>query len=368
MTSTKNLSHLLNPLNKGLSLKNRVVMAPLTRGRAGEERTANSLMAKYYAQRAGAGLIISEGTAISERGYGWTHSPGIYTKEQTQGWKQVVDAVHEQGTKIFLQLWHTGRASHRSFQPNNQRPVAPSAIKIEGSEAHTPNGKKSYETPRALETAEIPEVVEEYRQAAANAKQAGFDGVEIHGANGYLIDEFLQSKTNHRTDQYGGNIENRYRFLQEVVEAVLSVWDAKCVGVRLSPNGNFNDMGSSDYRETFTYVAQQLNRYGLAYLHLLDGLDFGFHELGEQMTLAEFRKVYDGVLIGNCGYDRTEGEQAISSGDADLVAFGRAYISNPDLVARFANNWQLNPDPEMDIWYSPGAKGYVDFPTYQEAS
>lgn len=366
--TTTNVPHLLKPLEKGLSLKNRVVMAPLTRGRAGESRTANALMAEYYAQRTGAGLIVSEGTAISKQGYGWTHSPGIYTAEQTAGWKQTVNAVHERGSKIYLQLWHTGRASHSSFQPNNDLPVAPSAIKIEGAEAHTSEGNKPYETPRALDTEEIPRVVEEYRQAAANAKEAGFDGVEIHSANGYLIDEFLQSKTNHRTDKYGGSIENRYRFLKEVVEAVLTVWDANSVGVRLSPNGSFNDMGSPDYRETFTYVATQLNSYGLAYLHLLDGLAFGFHELGEPMTIAEFRKIYDGVLIGNCGYDRTDGEKAIADGNADLVAFGRPYISNPDLVARFANNWKLNPDAEMDIWYSPGAEGYTDFPTYHEAN
>lgn len=367
MTIT-NMPHLLSSFQlKDLSLKNRVVMAPMTRGRAGEERTANALMAKYYAQRAGAGLIISEGTAISQQGYGWTNSPGIYTPEQTIAWKQVVDAVHEQGSKIFLQLWHTGRASHSSFQLNNQLPIAPSAIKIEGGEAHTPNGKQPYETPRALATAEIPLVVEEYRQAAANAKEAGFDGVEIHAANGYLIDEFLQSKTNHRTDQYGGSIANRYRFLQEVVEAVLTVWDAGRFGVRLSPNGSFNDMGSPDYRESFTYIAQQLNSYQLAYLHLLDGLAFGFHELGEPMTIAEFRKIYAGVLIGNCGYDRTDAEKAIASGDADLVAFGRSYISNPDLAARFAHNWELNPDAEMNVWYSPGAEGYTNFPAYQPA-
>lgn len=367
MTSTTNLPHLLSPLDQGLSLKNRVVMAPLTRGRAGSDRTPNVLMSEYYAQRAGAGLIISEGTAISKQGYGWSHSPGIYTQEQTQAWKQVVDVIHKRGAKIFLQLWHTGRASHSSFQENHQLPVAPSAIKIDGAEVHTPDGKKPYETPRALETEEIPRVIEEYRQAAANAKQAGFDGVEIHGANGYLIDEFLQSKINQREDKYGGSIENRYRFLKEVVEAILTVWDAGSVGVRLSPNGSFNDMGSADYWEAFTYIVKQLNGYGLAYLHLLDGLAFGFHELGKPMTLADFRKIYDGILIGNCGYDRNDAEQAIASGNADLIAFGRAYISNPDLVARFANNWELNPDADMDVWYSFNAKGYTDFPTYQEA-
>ncbi|MEL6496524.1 MAG: alkene reductase [Cyanobacteria bacterium J06623_7] len=368
MTSATTVPNLLQPLNKGLSLKNRVVMAPMTRGRAGEARIANALMAEYYAQRAGAGLIVSEGTAISPRGYGWTHSPGIYTPEQTKAWQQTIERVHQQESKIYLQLWHTGRASHSSFQPNNQLPIAPSAIAISGSEAHTPEGKKPYETPWALETEEIAGVVEEYRQAAANAKAAGFDGVEIHAANGYLIDEFLQSKTNQRTDKYGGSIENRYRFLQEVIEAVLTVWDAGSIGVRLSPNGSFNDMGSSDYRETFTYITQQLNSCGLAYLHLLDGLAFGFHELGEPMTISEFRKIYDGVLIANCGYDRHDGEKAISEGNADLVAFGRPYISNPDLVERFANNWELNLDAKIDVWYSPGAEGYTDFPTYKETT
>ncbi|MDJ0568538.1 MAG: alkene reductase [Pleurocapsa sp. MO_192.B19] len=365
MTSKTNVPHLLSSFElKDLSLDNRVVMAPLTRSRAGKERMPNALMAEYYAQRSGAGLIITEGTTISPQANGWLHSPGIYTNEQTEAWKQVVDAVHAQGGVIFLQLWHTGRASHSSFQENNQLPVAPSAIKIEGEGVHTAKGKQPRETPRALKTEEIPQVVEDYRQAAANAKQAGFDGVEIHSANGYLIDEFLQSKTNHRTDKYGGSVENRYRFLKEIVEAILTVWDAGRVGVRLSPNGSFNDMGSPDYRETFTYVAKQLNSYQLGYLHLLDGLAFGFHELGEPMTLAEFRKVYDGVLMGNCGYDRADAEKAIAAGDADLIAFGRSFISNPDLVARFAHNWELNPDPDQSIWYSFEAEGYTDFPTY----
>ena len=363
---TTNVTHLLSSFKlKELSLKNRVVLAPLTRARAGADRIPNALMAEYYAQRAGAGLLISEATAISQQGFGWVNAPGIYTDEQTQAWKQVTDAVHAKGTPIFLQLWHTGRASHSSFQVDNQLPVAPSAIKIEGMEAHTAQGKQPYETPRALETEEIAQIVEDYRQAAVNAKEAGFDGVEIHSANGYLLDQFLQSKTNHRTDKYGGSIDNRYRFLKEVVEAVLTVWDAGQVGVRLSPNGNFNDMGSSDYRETFTYVLEQLNSYKLGYLHAIDGLAFGFHELGEPVTIAELRKVYDGVLMGNCGYDRNSAELAISSGDADLIAFGRAYISNPDLVARFANNWELNPDADMAVWYSSDAKGYTDFPTYQ---
>lgn len=365
MTQT-NVPHLLSSLEtKDLTFRNRVVMAPLTRSRSGAERMPNALMAEYYAQRAGAGLIITEGTTISPQANGWLNSPGIYTEAQTQAWKKVVDAVHAQNGLIFLQLWHTGRASHRDFQVNNQRPVGPSAIGLEGSEVHTPKGKKLYETPRALETAEIPNVIEDYRQAAANAKQAGFDGVEIHGANGYLIDEFLQSKTNHRTDLYGGSLENRFRFLKEITEAVLTVWPASRIGVRLSPNGVFNDMGSPDYRETFTYVAEQLNTYNLGYLHILDGLAFGFHELGEPMTLAEIRKVYSNTLMGNCGYDRNSAESAIASGDAALIAFGRSYISNPDLVDRFAHNWELNADSDPSTWYSFEAEGYTDFPTYQ---
>lgn len=357
---------LLTPFSlKGLQLKNRVAMAPMTRARAGAERLPNPLMAEYYAQRAGAGLIVSEGTTISLQANGWQHSPGIYTDAQTDAWKQVVDAVHARDSVIFLQLWHTGRASHPSFQPDSQLPVAPSALRIESGEAHTPEGKQPYETPRALDTDEIPQVVVDYRRAAANAKAAGFDGVEIHGANGYLIDEFLQSKTNRRTDRYGGSLENRYRFLQEIVEAVLTVWAPERVGVRLSPNGSFNDMGSPDYRETFLYVARQLNQYGLGYLHLLDGLDFGFHELGEPMGLAEFRAVYDGPLMGNCGYDRADAEQAIAKGDADLISFGRPFISTPDLVERFAHARELNPEADTSVWYSFDAEGYTDFPTYE---
>lgn len=353
---------------QGLSLKNRIVMAPLTRARSGVERVPNSMMAEYYAQRATAGLMITEATTISKQANGWLNSPGIYTDEQAEAWKQVVEAVHAKGTPIFLQLWHTGRASHSSFQENGQLPVAPSAIKIDGDDIHTPIGKQPRETPRALETEEIPLVIEDYRGAAERAKRAGFDGVEIHAANGYLIDEFLQSKTNHRTDQYGGSIENRYRFLKEIVESILSVWSASRVGIRLSPNGNYNDMGSLDYRESFLYVAQQLSHYGLAYLHVVDGLAFGFHELGEPMTLAEFRKVFTSPLIGNCGYTQETAEVAIREGDADLIAFGRPFISNPDLVDRFANNWSLNPPADMNVWYSFDREGYTDFPAYQKAS
>lgn len=339
----------------------------MTRARAGEERMPNLLMAEYYAQRANAGLILTEATVISQQANGWQNTPGIYSDAQRSAWKQVVDAVHAKGTPIFLQLWHCGRASHSSFQENGQLPVAPSAIAINGDYIYTPTGKQAYETPRSLLTDEVPLVVNDYRKAAERAKIAGFDGVEIHAANGYLIDEFLQSKTNHRSDRYGGSLENRYRFLQEIVESILTVWSSDRVGIRLSPNGSYNDMGSPDFRETFLYVAEQLNSYGLAYLHLLDGLAFGFHELGEPMTLTEFRAVFSGSLIGNCGYTQETAEAAIRDGHTDLIAFGRPFISNPDLVDRFANSWPLNPPADTKIWYSFDREGYVDFPVYQEA-
>jgi N-ethylmaleimide reductase len=369
MTVTTSSPTLLSPFNLGdLALKNRVVLAPMTRSRAGEERMPNSLMAQYYAQRASAGLLITEATVVSKQGIGWLNTPGIYTEAQAEAWKEVVDAVHAAGAPIFLQFWHCGRASHSAFQENGQLPVAPSAIAIQGDPIHTPAGKQDHEIPRALETDEVPLVVEDFRKAAERAKMAGFDGVEIHSANGYLLDTFLQSKTNHRSDRYGGSLENRYRFLKEITEAVLTVWPANRVGVRLSPNGAFNDMGSPDFRETFLYVAQQLNTYGLAYLHLLDGLAFGFHEQGEPMTLAEFRTVFHGPLMGNCGYVQETAEAAIQDGNADLIAFGRDFISNPDLVQRFAYGWPLNPPAEQQIWYSFEEEGYTDFPIFQTAN
>ena len=349
-----------------LKLPNRIVLAPMTRSRAGVQRVANRLMAEYYAQRSEAGLLITEATTISEQANGWNESPGIYTDEMTAGWKHTVNAVHERGGVIFLQLWHLGRSSHSSFH-DGKPAVAPSAIKIDEPYIHTPTGKQPHEVPRALETDEIPRVVDDYRQAAQRAKAAGFDGVEVHAANGYLIDTFLQSKTNERTDQYGGSVEKRFRFLKDVVEAVASVWPANRVGVRLSPNGSFNDMGSPDYREQFTFAASQLDQYSLAYLHVMDGLAFGFHELGAPMTLADFRQVFRGPLIGNCGYTQQTAEAAIAAGDADLIAFGRPFISNPDLVQRFKHGWPLAEPAEVSDWYLPtGAKGYTDFPTFAQ--
>ncbi|MCR9293412.1 MAG: alkene reductase [bacterium] len=365
----KNARPLLEPFQlHDLELRNRVVMAPLTRARAGASRIPNALMAEYYAQRASAGLIITEATTISEIANGWNESPGIYTDAMMQGWKTIVDTVHARDGKLFLQLWHCGRASHSNFHPG-KLPVAPSAIKLQGDYIHTPQGKQAYEVPHALETAEIHQTIQDYAEAAKRAKAAGFDGVEVHSANGYLLDTFLQSKTNRREDEYGGSIEGRFRMLAEVLQALFQVWPSERVGVRLSPNGAFNDMGSPDFREQFLYAAQQLNTKNLAYLHVMDGLGFGFHQLGKPMTLDEFRGVYSGVIIGNVGYTRESAVERIGSGAADLIAFGRPYISNPDLVERFANDWELSPEADVSNWYTPGgAKGYTDFPRAVEAS
>jgi len=356
---------LLQPFQLGdLALPNRIVMAPLTRGRAGKERLPNATMAEYYVQRASAGLIIAEATTISEQANGWLESPGVYTDAMEAGWKAITSAVHAAGGRIFLQLWHMGRASHSDFH-GGSLPVSASAVKIVGDGVYTPLGKKPYETPRALETREIAAIVADYRRAAARARAAGFDGVEVHAANGYLIDQFLQSKTNLRTDEYGGSIEKRARLLREVVEAVSAEWPENRVGVRISPNGVFNDMGSPNFREQFTHVATMLDRCGLAYLHVVDGLAFGFHKLGEPMMLAEFRSVFSGRLMGNCGYTLESAEKAVADGLADLVAFGRPFISNPDLVERFRHGWPLAAPAEMADWYSPtGAKGYTDYPAY----
>ncbi|QPJ61901.1 MAG: alkene reductase [Candidatus Nitronauta litoralis] len=359
---------LLSPFQIGdLTLKNRVVLAPMTRARAGRERMANDLMEEYYVQRSTAGLLISEATVISKQGIGWINSPGIYNEEQSQAWKKITKAVHDHESIIFLQLWHTGRASHSAFH-DGELPVAPSAIKINGEYIHTPEGKKDFETPRALKESEIPAIVEDHRKGAIRAKEAGFDGIEIHSANGYLLDQFLQSKTNKRTDRYGGSLENRCRLLLEIVTAVTEVWPANRVGVRLSPNGNFNDMGSVDFRETFIYLARQLDKTGLAYLHVIDGLAFGFHELGEPMVLNEFREVFSGPIIGNCGYTQETAENAVKENKADLIAFGRHFISNPDLVDRFRNGWPLAEEADMSSWYSFEKKGYTDFKFYMDES
>lgn len=360
-TTTKHsTARLLSPVQIGdFKLPNRVVMAPLTRSRAGEDRIANELMAEYYTQRASAGLIISEATSISPAGLGWVQSPGIYTDKMVDGWKIVTDAVHAAGGRMVMQMWHCGRASHSDFH-GGQKPPAPSAIKLDdGEQIHTPEGKKDREVPRAMTTDEVQQTVDDYGKAAANAKRAGFDGVEIHAANGYLIDEFLQSKTNHRGDQYGGNVANRTRFLLEIVDRVTQEFDAQRVGVRISPNGVFNDMGSPDFREQFTFVAKSLDPKNLAYLHVMDGLAFGFHEIGEPMSLSELRRSYRGCVIGNCGYDYDQASERVAAGDADAIAFGRPYISNPDLVERFATGGPLKDPYPVQYWYSHGAEGYT---------
>lgn len=349
-----------------LTLRNRIVMAPLTRARSGQARIPKPIMAEYYAQRASAGLIITEATTVSAQGNGWVESPGIYTDAMAEGWQKVTEAIHAKGGTVFLQLWHCGRASHSDFH-EGELPVSASNVRLNGDHIHTPAGKKDYEKPRPLELDELPGVIADYRAAAKRAKEAGFDGVEIHCANGYLLNQFLESRTNHRTDAYGGSIENRARLLLEVVEAVCKEMPANRVGVRLSPNGEFNDMGSPEYREQHSYVARELDRFGLAYLHVMDGLAFGFHKLGEPMTLREYRSLFNGPLIGNCGYDLNTAQAAVACGDADLIALGRPFLATPDIVERYEKGIPLNPDTPMSTWYTPtGVEGYTDQPTAEE--
>ncbi len=353
--------NLFQPFTLGnLHLKNRIAMSPMTRGRAGIERVANDLMAEYYFQRSGAGLIITEATVISKQGIGWIDSPGIYNHAMVEGWRKVTERIKPTNTPIFLQLWHCGRASHSDFF-DGELPVSASAVRLNGDQIHTPLGKKPYETPRPLSIDEIKSTVEDYRKAAQNAKDAGFSGVEVHGANGYLINQFLDASTNLRDDQYGGSIANRFRFFKEVMEAVLTVWESDQVGAHISPNGVFNDMGCEDFREIYLCAAEELNKLELGYLHIVDGLAFGFHEQGEPMTLAEFRPIFKNVIIGNCGYTCKDAEQRLAQGHADLIAFGRPFITNPDLPERFKNDWPLNPAEDMSLWYTPGSAGYTDY-------
>lgn len=375
----------MSPIKMGdLQLPNRIVMAPMTRGRAGPSYTANSLMAEYYSQRASAALVITEGTHTSLVARGWYEAGEIYTDDHVEGWKQVTDAVHDKGGRIFCQLWHTGRASHSSFRKDMKEfpgdlalSVAPSAImrsSHSGKQKYTPEkGDVDIETPRALTIEEIKKIPEEFLNASQKAKEAGFDGVEIHCANGYLFDEFLQSCSNKRTDEYGGSFENRFRIVSEVLEAVLTVFDSSRVGLRISPNGVFNGMGSEDYRESFLYYAKRLTEYNLGYLHVMIGLGFGFHEKGEPMTMKEFRDVYPGIMMANVGYDAESAEKEIADGDTDLVSFGRPYLANPDLVERFQADAPLAEPKGQETWYSsaeyrPGPTGYTDYPTMEEAS
>lgn len=366
MTETRDL---FTPIHVGpYELPNRVVMAPLTRMRAGGGFVPGPINAKYYAQRAAAGLIISEATQVSQQGQGYPNTPGIYSEEQVQGWSWITDAVHAQGGRIFLQLWHVGRISHPEFQPQGAAPVAPSAITPAG-EVVTPSGSHPYVTPRALGTEEIPEIVAQFRRGAQNALSAGFDGVEIHAANGYLLDQFLRDGTNHRTDAYGGSITHRTRLLREVTEAVIQVWGAQRVGVRLSPSGTFNDVFDTDPLATFTTVVEQLNDYPLAYLHLVEPRVDGISQMDPEHDLSThyFRGIYRGTLIGAGGYTRETGNAAIARGDTDLVAYGRLFIANPDLPKRFQLNAPLNT-PDRSTFYGGTEQGYLDYPTLEDAS
>ncbi len=356
---------LLQPYELGsYTLKNRIVMAPLTRNRAGEGNVPHSLNAEYYKQRVSAGLIITEATQISPQGQGYPLTPGIHSAEQVEGWKQVIQTVHEAGGVIFLQLWHVGRISHPSLQPNGALPVAPSAIAPAEGKAATFSGSQPFVVPRALTLEEIPGIVEDYRRAAQNALEAGFDGVEVHSANGYLLDQFLNDGTNHRSDEYGGSIANRSRLLMEVIEAVVSVWGRDRVGVRLSPSGSFGNVFDSDRKALFTYVVKELNRFNLSYLHLVEPRVHGnVTAENPDMTLssAYFRTIYPGTIIGAGGYDREIGEATLNAGDADLIAYGRLFISNPDLPERFALNAPLNPY-NRSTFYGGDGTGYTDYP------
>lgn len=363
-----NVDPLFQPLEVGaLSLPNRIVMAPLTRSRADHATLApTALHAEYYAQRASAGLIIAEATQIMPEGQGYAWTPGIYSDEQIAGWKLVTDAVHAKGGRIVLQLWHVGRISHRDLQPGGKQPVAPSAVKPEG-QAFTASGFKDMETPRALEIDEIPSIVAQYARASENAIAAGFDGVEVHGANGYLLDQFLRDKTNKREDAYGGSIENRARFLLEATEAAIKAIGRERVGVRLSPISAVNDCDDSNPEPLFTYVTEKLSELGIAYLHVIEGKTGGDRAPAGGFDLSVLRKAFKGVYMGNNGYDAELAARRVADGEVDLVAFGRPFISNPDLVERIRDGAAFAPIDQATL-YGGDAKGYTDYPTREQAS
>lgn len=352
---------LFSPVKLGsIQLNNRIVMAPLTRNRAGEGGVPQDINVTYYAQRATAGLIITEATPISEMAHGYPALPGIYTEAQIAGWKKITDAVHAKGGKIVIQLWHVGRISHPSLLPNSALPVAPSAIKPAG-QAFTYQGLQDYVTPRALDIGELPAIVQDYVHATKCALAAGFDGVEVHSANGYLLDQFLRDGCNQRTDAYGGSFENRARLLLEVVDAVVKTAGADKVGVRLSPVNPFNDMHDSNPQALFEYVADALNRFNLAYLHAVEG---GIHGGGkaDPFDFVAFRKRFNGGYIANLSYDKARGNAAIASGHTDAVAYGVPFIANPDLVERFRKDAPLNA-ADANTFYGGTEKGYTDYPS-----
>ena len=335
------------------NLPNRVIMAPLTRCRASDGRVPNELMREYYQQRASAGLIISEATSISPTGVGYPDTPGIWSKEQVAGWKRVTDAVHNAGGRIILQLWHVGRVSDPIYL-NGALPVAPSAI-APGGHVSLVRPEKSFVTPRALELDEIPGIVAEYRRGAENALAAGFDGVELHGANGYLLDQFLQDVSNHRTDEYGGAIENRARLMLEAVDAAISVWGPSRVGLHLSPRGDVHSMGDSNKPATFGYVAREVGKRGIAFICARESL-------GESRLVPELKKAFGGPVVANELFTKETGEQVLAKGEAEAVAYGKLFIANPDLSRRFALNAPLN-EPVPDTFYATGPRGYTDYPS-----
>lgn len=343
----------------GVELPNRVLMAPLTRQRAASDGTPTELIAKHYEQRASAGLIIAEMTAVSPFGRAYLNAPGMYQDSHREGWRRVTEAVHRAGGRIFSQLAHAGRISHPSLLPRNATPMAPSAVRPAGH-VYTSSGKQPYVTPHALEVGEIAGVVAEFAAAARMAKDAGFDGVELHAANGYLIDQFLRDGANQRTDAYGGSAEKRARFLREVVQAVVSVWGAGHVGVRMSPFNPFNDMSDSNPRESFAVFAGALSAFGLAYLHVIEPAGQSEGRLTPRM-----RELFGGPVIGNGGFDTKAAAAAIGSGEAEAIAFGVPFLANPDLPARLAGNLPLNT-PDSSTFYGGGARGYIDYPAYSQ--
>ncbi len=357
---------LLQPIKLGsLNLSNRVAMAPLTRKRADKGNVANAMMAQHYADRASAGLIIAEATNISPEATGYPHTPGIYTAEQIESWKQVTNAVHKNGGVIFLQLWHVGRHSHPTLQPDNKLPVAPSAIPEIGQINCGEFGYHELPVPHELEPAEISQIVEDYRMAADNAIAAGFDGVEIHAANGYLIDQFLHDCSNQRTDVYGGSFENRCRFLNEVLTAVCNEIGAEKVGVRFSPAGGKLGMHDADPIGLFTHAIKELNKYNLAYLHLIEAWEWNEDYPIELKNLTRlYRPVYSGLLMTNFGFTYESGNKIIEDGAADMVAYGKWYVSNPDLVERFENGWPI-VEPDKNTFYTRGEKGYNDYEKFK---
>ncbi len=344
----------------GISLKNRMVMAPMTRSRA-TENIPNDLMAAYYAQRAGAGLIITEGTSPSPNGLGYPRIPGMYNQHHVDGWKLVTDEVHKKGGKIFLQLMHCGRVAHHLNLPEGARVLAPSAIIAEGQMYTDEEGMKENDLPLEMTTTEVNDVIEEYVEAARLAIKAGFDGVEIHGANGYLIEQFLNPNSNQRKDEFGGSISNRSKFLLDIIEKTIAAIGADKVGIRLSPNGAFNDMRAyPQMEETYSYLAKQLNNLGVGYVHLLDHSAMGSTPLPPEV-LEEVRAQFDGTLILCGDFDRDTAEKALADKTADLIAFGKPYLANPDLLERYKTDAALN-EPDMDTFYTPGEKGYTDYP------